>query len=309
MSKVSIIVPVHNTEKYIEACVASIQSQTLEDIEIILVENGSTDASYDVCRRLADADPRIKTVSLENGDVSAARNEGVRLATSEYIGFVDSDDTIAPRMYQSLTELADQHDLDIVYSSYVKVFEKGMPKNLYSNDGSFVIVDTKDLLMNHYLQRFPASACTMIARKKLFDNIRFPEGRLYEDRAVTYQLLAASRRGGYLNKAFYYYYQREGSTVHSFTWKHYYDYCQAEGERLRFLYETDFFDEDEKARMSKLSASWLLRKLRHLRNKSQIQEEKDGFRKMVEYIDYIPTGCKLSFKMMMYKRFFKMFYR
>ena len=309
MSKVSVIVPIHNTEKYIAACVASIQAQTLKDIEIILVENGSDDASYDVCCRLAETDPRIKLVRLEAGDVSAARNEGVRLATSRYIGFVDSDDTIAPDMYETLSALADEHDLDIIYSTYVKVFEKGVPRNLYSNDGSFVVVDRKELLQNHYFQRFPASACTMIARKELFDGITFPEGRLYEDRAVTYQLLAASRKGGYLNKAFYYYYQREGSTVHSFTWKHYYDYCCAEGERLKYLYETDIFSEEEKAEMSRLSASWLLRKLRHLRSKSHTPEQKQNFRSMCRYMDYIPENSNISFKMKIYRRFFKMFYR
>jgi glycosyltransferase involved in cell wall biosynthesis len=309
MSKVSVIVPVHNTEKYIEQCVSSLLQQTLSDIEILLVENGSTDGSLAECERLALTDQRIRVIHIEEGDVSVARNVGLREAVSEYIGFVDSDDTVSEDMYKSLYNLAEQHDLDIVYSNYVKVYENKPPRYLYANDGRFVVVDTQDLLRNHYLQRFPASACTMIARKRLFDNISFPEGRLYEDRSVTYQLLAASRRGGYLNKAFYSYYQREGSTVHSFTWKHYYDYCMAEGLRLKFLYETDLFDDSEKGKMAKLSASWLLRKLRHLRKLSQTPEQKAGFLQMKDFVKYIPSNCPLSFKMTVYKRFFKIFYR
>ena len=309
MSKVSVIVPVHNTEKYIEMCVNSILEQTLSDIEILLVENGSTDGSLAECRRLEQSDSRIRVIHIDDGDVSVARNVGVREAKSEFIGFVDSDDTVAKDMYESLYALAMEYDLDIVYSNYVKVFENKPPKYLYSEDGRFVIVDTKDLLRNHYLQRFPASACTMIARKSLFDNVTFPEGRLYEDRSVTYQLLAASRRGGYLNRAFYFYYQREGSTVHSFTWKHYYDYCMAEGMRLKFLYETELLDEADKGKLSKLSASWLLRKLRHLRKLSQTPEQKAGFLRMKEFVKYIPANCPLSFKLTVYKRFFNIFYR
>ena len=93
------------------------------------------------------------------------------------------------------------------------------------------------------------------------------------------------------------------------TWKHYYDYCHSEGERLKFLYDTDIFDQEEKGRLAKLSATWLLRKLRHLRKYSQTPEQKAGFRQMKEYIRYIPVQCSLSFKMQVYKRFFNMFYR
>lgn len=309
MSKVSVIVPVHNTEGYLEKCVESLQNQTLQDIEIILVENASTDGSLALCEELAAKDGRIKYIHSDIGDLAAARNLGLTLATSEYVAFVDSDDTVDVNMYEALYTKAIEHDLDSVYSSYVKVFDNRSERHLYVEDGEFFQCDTRQMLTSHYLQKFPTSACTMIARRRLFDNIKFPEFQYYEDRATTFRLLAACARAGFLNKAFYHYYQRGNSIVYTRTWKHYYDYCHSEGERLKFLYETELFDQNEKGRLAKLSATWLLRKLRHLRKHSLTPQQKEGFRQMKEYISYIPQQCSLSFKMKVYKRFFNMFYR
>lgn len=309
MSKVSVIVPVHNTEGYLEKCVESLQNQTLQDIEIILVENASTDGSLALCEALAAKDERIKYIHSDIGDLAAARNLGLTLATSDYVAFLDSDDTVECQMYESMYSKAVERDLDIVYSSYIKVFDNGSVRHLYVEDGSFIECDTRQMLTNHYLQKFPTSACTMIARRTLFDDIKFPEFQYYEDRATTFRLLAACTRAGILNRAFYHYYQRGGSIVYTPTWKHYYDYCHSEGERLKYLYNTDMFDEAEKGRLAKLSATWLLRKLRHLRKHSLTPQQKEGFRQMKEYISYIPQQCSLSFKMKVYKRFFNMFYR
>ena len=104
MPKVSIIVPVHNTEPYLEKCVKSLMIQTLEDIEIILVENASTDGSLALCYKLAEADERIKVLSLERGDVSAARNTGIQHLW-HLCSFFDSDDYVAPNMYEELYNL------------------------------------------------------------------------------------------------------------------------------------------------------------------------------------------------------------
>lgn len=309
MSKVSIIVPVHNTEKYLEKCVASLKAQTLKDIEIILVENASTDNSLEICKKLATAYDNIKYIHSDIGDLSAARNLGLTLATSEYVAFVDSDDTVDPMMYETMYSLAVEHNLGIIYSNYVKVYENRTSRHLYKDDGQFFFCNSKEMLKNHYLQKFPTSACTMMARRVLFDEIKFPEFRYYEDRATTYKLLAASERAGYLNRTFYHYYQRSGSIVHELTWKHYYDYCTAEGSRLKYLYDSDMFDAEEKAEMARLSASWLLRKLRHLRKSSATPEQKDGFLQMKEYVNCIPDNCKLSLKMKAYRRMLKMFYR
>lgn len=307
MSKISVIVPVHNTEQYLEKCVRSLTSQTLKDIEIILVENASTDGSLSICKSLAAQDERISYVHSDIGDLAAARNLGLTIATSEYVAFVDSDDTVQPDMYETLYTLATENNIDIIYSNYIKVYENRAPRSLYEENGEFFVCETKEILYGHYLQKFPTSVCTMVARKKLFDNIKFPEFQYYEDRATTYRLLASCSRAGYLNKAFYHYFQRGGSIVYTTTWKHFYDYCHAEGERLKFLYKSDMFTDEEKAVMARLSSSWLIRKLRHLRKHSKSFEEKIGFYEMKRYIRYIPRQCKLSLRLKMYRVYFRYF--
>ena len=104
--KVSIVIPVHNTAHYLEKCIQSVATQTLKDIEIILVENGSTDHSLQLCHILAEKDPRIKVLQINEADLSTARNQGAKAATANYIGFVDSDDTIHPEMYERMYQLA-----------------------------------------------------------------------------------------------------------------------------------------------------------------------------------------------------------
>lgn len=118
---VSIIVPVYNVEKYLDRCVRSLQNQTLTDIEIILVDDSSTDASLALCRQAADNDPRIKVIHKVNEGAGKARNAALAVATGKYIGFVDSDDYVAPDMFQSLYEKAEQYNSDLILSGIVYV--------------------------------------------------------------------------------------------------------------------------------------------------------------------------------------------
>lgn len=309
MTKVSVIVPVHNTEKYLRNCVESIQAQTLKDIEIILVENASTDGSLELCKHLADQDERISYIHSDIGDLAAARNLGLTKVKSEYVAFVDSDDTVDPEMYETLYNAALEHNLDIIYSSYVKVFDDRPSRYLYEVDGELTICDSIQMLRSHYLQKFPTSACTMLIKKNLFNQISFPEFQYYEDRATTYKLIAACSRAGYINRAFYRYHQRKGSIVFTRTWKHYYDYCLAEGKRLKHLYDSELYSDMEKGEMARLSSAWLVRRLRHLRKHSKTTEQKEGFREMMTYMRYIPENCRLSMKIQIYKRFLTLFSR
>ena len=176
MSKVSIIVPVHNTAIYVEKCVESLQAQTIKDIEIILVENASTDDSLEVCHKLAAADPRIKVMHLEKGDLSHARNNGLTLADSEYVAFIDSDDTVRPEMFETLLGIAEADNLDIVYSNIVKVYGNRPPKYIFSEDGTVTVMTAKEMLVKNFTHKINVNACTMIARKSLFDDLKFPEG-------------------------------------------------------------------------------------------------------------------------------------
>ena len=131
--KVSIIVPVYNVEKFLERCVISLQNQTVRDIEIILVDDSSTDSSLQICNRLAQEDSRIKVIHKVNEGAGKARNAALSIATGEYIGFVVSDDYVEPDMYRPLLEKAEEHNSDLVMSGVI--FVDG---NMFSEKGECI---------------------------------------------------------------------------------------------------------------------------------------------------------------------------
>lgn len=129
--KVSIIVPIYNMEKYLGRCIDSILVQTHTNIEVILVDDGSTDSSPQVCDDYAKRDPRIKVIHKSNGGLSSARNAGLDIATGDYIGFVDSDDYISTDMYKVLAERLDNSDCEIANVMYV--IKQFLPEKLRAN--------------------------------------------------------------------------------------------------------------------------------------------------------------------------------
>lgn len=121
--KLSIIIPMYNAESHLHRCLDSILKQTFEDFEVILVNDGSKDNTENLCDEYAQLDNRVKAVHKLNGGTSCARNEGIKIASGEYIGFVDSDDWLEPEMYQVMYTKAVKHDVDLVISDYTRVFE------------------------------------------------------------------------------------------------------------------------------------------------------------------------------------------
>ena len=124
---VSIIVPVYKVEPYLRRCVESLRNQTLKDIEIILVDDGSPDNCPKMCDEFTKDDPRIRVIHKQNGGLSSARNAGLSVAQGQYIGFVDSDDTVDPDMYRSMLEIAEWEHVDFVMSDYQRILESGEP--------------------------------------------------------------------------------------------------------------------------------------------------------------------------------------
>lgn len=122
---ISIVVPVYKVEPYLARCVESLRNQTLKDIEIILVDDGSPDNCPRMCDEFAEADSRIRVVHKQNGGLSSARNAGLKVAQGQYIGFVDSDDTVDPDMYRSMLEVAQRENVDFVMSDYLRIPESG----------------------------------------------------------------------------------------------------------------------------------------------------------------------------------------
>ena len=194
---ISVIIPVYNVEKYIKKCLNSVINQTYKNLEIILVDDGSTDNSREICDNYARQDNRIKVIHKKNGGLSSARNEALKIATGFYIGFVDSDDYIEPDMYQVLYNLIKKNNADISMVSFYeethdKVLKEKNSKKLYLYENLDIL---KELLINKNLQN---TVWNKLYSKKLFETIRFPTGKNYEDIGTTYFLFEKSKKLVYL---------------------------------------------------------------------------------------------------------------
>lgn len=179
---ISVIVPVYNIKDYLERCVRSIMGQTYSNLEILLVDDGSTDGSGEICERLAQEDNRIRVFHKENGGSSSARNLGIREARGEYLGFIDSDDYIEPDMYGLLVKGVIENGLEMAQISRDEVDEDGnrMPDVCIPPKEEWLI--TPQEMMNELLMhRGDASFCTRLTKKTLFEGVAFPEGKLNED--------------------------------------------------------------------------------------------------------------------------------
>lgn len=198
--KISIIVPVYNVEQYLRECLTSLVNQTLQDVEILVVNDGSTDQSLAIMDEFEAQYPSIvKCFSKSNGGQASARNMVLPLATGEYLGFVDSDDWVDPEMYETMCKLADEHTYDVVVCDMVDHFPT---RTLHHHASEFT---------NKFKQT--PSSCNKIFRRSLAENLRFPEGYWYEDFNFTTKILMQTDHIGRVHEGFYHCHCREVSTM------------------------------------------------------------------------------------------------
>lgn len=213
--KVSVVVPVYNAAEYIEKTAELLLSQTLDDIEIILVNDGSTDASGEICQRLARQNSKIRCVTTENRGVSAARNTGIRLAQGEYIGFCDSDDLPDAELYGTLYNLATKNQCDIAMVKYAKVCN-GKTGN-GNGDGTVIVYQNKeDVLKDFFRDKLLSGVYTKVFKRELFDCIGFEEGRkINEDKMFIFEAILSSSSWCFKDVSLYTYIRREGSASYA----------------------------------------------------------------------------------------------
>lgn len=212
---VSIIVPVYNISEYLPACVESLRKQTCPDIEIILVDDGSTDGSSELCDTYAHEDYRIRVVHKKNGGLSSARNAGLDAASGAWVLFVDGDDYLAHNAVEQLLNVAQKHeDADFVQFLYQETDGSWQPEEQVLDQ--VVLTDVQDFFRQLYnLGGVAASACTKLFRKDLFDSLRFKEGIHHEDEELMTHLLPLCSKAVYTNLVLYGYVTRQGSIIHS----------------------------------------------------------------------------------------------
>ncbi len=213
MAKVSIIIPVYNVEQYLKRCIDSVVNQTLKDIEIVLVNDGSTDGSLDICEQYAKNDSRIKIITRKNGGLSAARNTGLDNATSEYIGFIDSDDWVDTNYFEKLYNAAIENDCDIAFGDIVRKGEKKHKIRLNIQNIEVAESIQDKLKLSHGIKN--PGVWNKIYKKNLFDNLRFEEGIYYEDGEFTIKVLDKCNKIVSVPNTYYYYFVNPTSIVKS----------------------------------------------------------------------------------------------
>lgn len=213
MYKISIIVPVYQTEAYLDRCVQSIAAQTYRNLEIILVDDGSPDSCPSLCDAWAEKDPRIKVIHKKNGGGGEARNVALDIAEGQYIGFVDSDDYIAPRMYEHLLSFMTD-SIDIVECSYQEALDDSL---MFAEEPNWTHQEytPHDALSSHINDvLFRQIIWNKLYRRQTIDNIRFPVGTRIDDEFWTYQVIANARKLVHTSCRLYAYRQQPGSVMH-----------------------------------------------------------------------------------------------
>ncbi len=204
MPKISIIIPVYNCEKYIEKCIDSVICQSFKDLEIILVDDGSSDKSGEICDEYLKKDSRVKAIYIKNQGPSVARNAGLDIAKGEYIGFIDSDDYIEKNMFEILYNNLLKYDCDISVCEVAEICDGENMK--FSNSNNFMVLDIDEamklLISGKCLTMY---AVNKLYKKSLFDNVRFPVGKLYEDSFTTPRVFAKANKVVYTPENLYYY--------------------------------------------------------------------------------------------------------
>lgn len=209
---VSVIVPVYKVEPYLRKCVDSILSQTYQNLEIILVDDGSPDACGAICDKYAKQDNRITVIHKPNGGLSDARNAGLDVMTGDYVAFVDSDDWIMPRMYETLLQMLKQFQADMAFGAVADDLEQDgkVTTVKVSNYGDEPFSESAVEAMRRYFHGSWA-AWDKLYKADLFRDIRYPVGEINEDEAIVLQLLSKCTRVCYTNEVFYHYMRRPSS--------------------------------------------------------------------------------------------------
>lgn len=218
---ISFIIPVYNVEKYITKCIDSILTQTFEDYEIILVDDGSSDASGEICDFYAEKHLNINVIHKKNGGLSDARNAGIKIAKGDYIAFVDSDDYIGKDILQKVEPFL-KSGRDVLFLNAIKIFPDGSTIPLGDGyDAQLINQSEKNEILEHIakLPKFPGSACTKMIRREIIikNNLFFQKGLLSEDIDWTIRLLCVANTFAYFEDGDYYFYRqsREGSITSS----------------------------------------------------------------------------------------------
>ncbi len=238
---ISVVIPAYNVEQYIEDCIDSVRNQTHDQLEIIIVDDGSTDSTGRKCDNKATLDNRIKVIHKPNGGLSSARNAGIDNASGDYICFVDGDDIVHPEFAERLLSAIDKADLDCAYCEFEKFDDKASFHNSDIHHDSFLYNRNEVLMMLADVENKSRVTATLVwnklYKKDLFNNLRFINGKIHEDEFIIHRVIGKCTKIGYLNFPGYYYRTRSDSITGN--WNNYslrhLDVIDAYSDRLDYI--------------------------------------------------------------------------
>ncbi len=211
---ISVIIPVYNVRAYLKSCLDSVFSQTYTNLEILLVDDGSTDGSSDLCDSFEKTDSRVRVIHQKNRGLSGARNRGIEAAAGDWLTFVDSDDRIRPDYCRVLHDLLTFHQADMSICNFAVVSETGeeIPRTSPLKKETLSGYEALGKLQEYYAVYYTTAWAAMY-RRALFDNLRFREGRLHEDEYLIHHMFHACRRVAVTDEVLYDYIQHEGTIM------------------------------------------------------------------------------------------------
>lgn len=277
----SIIVPVYNVKQYLDECVQSLVDQTYRELEILLIDDGSTDGSGAMCDKWAAADERVRVIHQENRGLAAVRNVGLDAATGEVIYWVDSDDYVDVDLCRKAMEAMERENADIVVIGSWFTGQPLEPRcKVYSG-----FLSREEILREMMIGDLSDCVWNRLCRREIYEGIRYPEGRNFEDVSTTYKLYLKTEKIFFLPERLYYYRRREGSIVNTMSDKAVRDRFVARHQRFEDLREQY---PDIAALGIKATASaglrYYNRKLLHRRGDSVVEDVRRFFREYREEI-------------------------
>lgn len=213
-SLISVIIPIYNVAKYLKQCLDSVVNQTYTNLEIILVDDGSTDKSGLICDEYSKTDSRIKLIHKKNEGVAAARNTGLDNCSGEYITFVDPDDVIDIFFFERLYKLSKNYNADLTIGKHIELKEQSQ-FSFDSGADNAELIERKELYRKIFLQEgTDAFLWAKLYKKNILDNIRCPKGEIYEDIRIIDKIIEKCNIIVYTNYTGYGYIQHKGSITH-----------------------------------------------------------------------------------------------
>ena len=288
---ISVIVTIQNGEKFISECIKSICNQPYKNLEIIIVDDGSTDKTYEVIKSFSKSDSRINVIHKNNGGVSSARNIGLKYATGKYVSFIDGDDTLEEDMYEILINLINRYQVSMAHCGYKRITPKAErlihdTKKIYLQSQSEAI----ECLLSGKL--FVGSLWNKLYKKSIFDNITFDESiKINEDILANYSALKNIRKSVFYDVAKYNYYERESSACFKVNDEKKITDCSEVAKRI---YE-DSIGKKWETTAAKRYLYMMINEYRYyIYNKRDALVRKNLSRKIQEFSKKIPIGINIK---------------